>query len=122
MEGLILPLLLIVMMYFLLIRPQQKRMKDQRSMQASLGPGDYVLTSSGIYGTITELEDDTMLLEISDGIDIRIAKGAVIRKVDGFASGAGATAGDTGAAADEADAPAFPEPTGRDAGDPANPA
>jgi preprotein translocase subunit YajC len=81
-EGLLLPILLAVGMYFLLIRPQQRRMKDQQTLQRSVGPGDTVVTSSGIYGTVTEIEDDeTLLLEISEGIDIRIARGAVVRKV-----------------------------------------
>jgi len=56
MEGLILPLLLFVIMYFALIRPQQRKMKEQQALIAKAGEGDRIMLSSGIYGTI--LYDD----------------------------------------------------------------
>ena len=69
-------------MYFLLIRPQRKRMKEQAAMQSALGIGDEVITSSGIYGFITGEEDDRFWLEIDDDVQIRIAKAAIQGRID----------------------------------------
>lgn len=80
--SLLVLLLIPFAMYFLLIRPQRKRMKEQASMQSSLGVGDEVITSSGIYGFITGEEDDRFWLEIDDDVQIRIAKAAVSGKID----------------------------------------
>lgn len=69
-------------MYFLLIRPQRKRMKDQASMQSTLGVGDEVITTSGIYGFITGEEDDRFWIEVDDDVQVRVAKAAVQGKVN----------------------------------------
>lgn len=74
-------LLLPLLMYFLLIRPQRKRMKQQSALQSQLTTGDEVITSSGIYGFISAVEDDYFWLEIDDDVQIRIAKAAVQGKV-----------------------------------------
>ncbi len=78
---LILPLMM-VGMYFLLIRPQRRRMKQQASMQTSLGEGDEIVTTSGMYGFITGFDGDVVWLEIDDNIQIRVARAAIQRKVD----------------------------------------
>ncbi len=78
---LILPLMM-VGMYFLLIRPQRRRMKEQNSMQSSLGEGDEIITTSGMYGFITGFDGDIVWLEIDDTIQIRVARAAIQRKVD----------------------------------------
>jgi preprotein translocase subunit YajC len=70
---------LIAIFYFMLIRPQQKRMRQQMELINSLRVGDDVMTSSGIYGTITEVEEETVLLEISEDVQIRVAKSAISR-------------------------------------------
>ena len=70
-------LLLPVLMYFILIRPQRKRMKQQAAMQSQLAVGDEVVTNSGIYGFISSIEDDLFWLEVDDDVQIRVAKGAV---------------------------------------------
>ena len=57
-------LLIPLALYFLMIRPQRRRMRDQQAMQSSLEVGDEVLTTSGIYGFITGFEDDRVWLEI----------------------------------------------------------
>ncbi len=75
-------LLIPLAMYFLLIRPQRKRMKDQAAMQSSIGKGDEVITNSGIYGFISEVEDTYFWLEVDDDVQIRIAKAAIQGKVD----------------------------------------
>ena len=74
-------LLLPLLMYFLLIRPQRKRMKQQAALQSEITTGDEVITSSGIYGFISAVEDDFFWLEIDDDVQIRIAKAAVQGKV-----------------------------------------
>ena len=79
-----LPIILIfVVFYFLLIRPQQKRQKQHMAMIDSLKAGDTILTNGGIYGLITNVIDDkTFLVEISSGVKIKIAKGGVSAKID----------------------------------------
>ncbi len=67
------------LMYALLIRPQQKRLREQQALVRDTQVGDEVMTSSGIYGIVTELEDDTFLIEIAEGIEMRMARGAIAR-------------------------------------------
>lgn len=74
-------LLLPLLMYVLLIRPQRKRMKQQSALQSQLTTGDEVITTSGIYGFISAVEDDFFWLEVDDDVQIRIAKAAVQGKV-----------------------------------------
>lgn len=102
--SLLVLLLIPFAMYFFLIRPQRKRMKEQASLQSSLGVGDEVITSSGVYGFITGEEDDLFWLEIDDDVQIRIARAAIQGKVptggddEGDSAKAATPAGD-----DEAD-------------------
>jgi preprotein translocase subunit YajC len=81
-------------MYFLMIRPQRRRVREQQSMQSSLEIGDEVLTTSGIYGFITGFEDDRIWIEIDDDVQIRVNRGFVQGKVDttGSTSAPGAKA------------------------------
>ncbi len=67
--------------YFLLWRPQQKRMRSQMEMMESIRVGDEVVTQGGIYGYVTELEDDTLLMEVSEGVEVRVAKSSVYRNL-----------------------------------------
>lgn len=80
MEVLILPLVLVAMFY-LVIMPQRKQQKQQAALLSSLGTGDAVLTSGGIYGVITEVDGDDVFLEVATGIELRVNKSAVLRKV-----------------------------------------
>ena len=75
-------LLIPLAMYFLMIRPQRRRMRAQQSMQSSLEVGDEVLTTSGIYGFITGFEDDRIWIEIDDDVQIRVNRGFLQGKVD----------------------------------------
>lgn len=75
-------LLIPVAMYFLLVRPQRKRMKDQAALQAALGVGDEVVTTSGLYGFITGEDDNLFWLEIDDDVQIRVAKAAIQGRVN----------------------------------------
>jgi preprotein translocase subunit YajC len=69
-------------MYFLMIRPQCRKMKNQQSLQSSIEVGDEVMTTSGVYGFVTLLDGDIAWLEIDDNVQIRIARQALQRKVD----------------------------------------
>jgi preprotein translocase subunit YajC len=69
-------------MYFLLIRPQRRRQREAAALVAALEVGDEVMTTSGVYGFITGFDGDIVWLEIDDNVQIRIARGAVQRKVD----------------------------------------
>jgi len=73
------PLILIfVIFYFFLIRPQQKKVKDHKSMVASLKRGDDVITSGGVYGRIEKVYDeDKVDLIISEGITVRVVKSTI---------------------------------------------
>ena len=75
----ILPLLLIfVVFYFLLIRPQQKKLKDHKNMIANLKKGDRIVTQGGIIGNIYYVNDDgTLSVEIADNVNVKVAKGMV---------------------------------------------
>ena len=73
--GAFVPLLLIfVIFYFLLLRPQQKKAKEQRNFLDSLKAGDAVITSGGIHGKITNVEDAIVTLEIADKVRVRVSK------------------------------------------------
>jgi preprotein translocase subunit YajC len=69
--------LVIVVFWFLLIRPQQRRMASMRAMQYELSVGDRVTLTSGIYGTIVELDDDRAHIEIAEGVVIEVVRAAV---------------------------------------------
>jgi preprotein translocase subunit YajC len=74
----LLPLILIfVVFYFLLIRPQAKRAKEHKSMVAALGVGDEVVTSGGILGRITETGDQFLTVEIADGVRVKVQRHTV---------------------------------------------
>jgi preprotein translocase subunit YajC len=83
-------LLIPVAMYFLLIRPQRRRQKEQIALQSAIDIGDEVMTTSGVYGFITGFDGDIVWLEIDDNVQIRVARAAVQRKVDTSAGDAGA--------------------------------
>ncbi|MBU0482714.1 MAG: preprotein translocase subunit YajC [Proteobacteria bacterium] len=70
-----LPLILIfVIFYFLLIRPQQKKVKEHQAFVTALKKGDAVVTNGGIHGTITGLTDTVVTLEIADNVRIKISR------------------------------------------------
>lgn len=73
--------LLFVVFYFFLIRPQQRRMNAQRQLIQSIEEGDEIVTMGGIIGTVSELEDDAMLLEVAPDTNIKILRSAVARKL-----------------------------------------
>ena len=74
-----LPILLILpVMYFLMIRPQQKRQKQWQEMLGSIKSGDRITTAGGIRGTILSIKDDAIIIKVApDGIKMEIAKSAI---------------------------------------------
>ena len=79
--GLLLPLLLIVAFYFLLIRPQRNRMKQAQQLQSQVQVGQEVMTTSGLYGRVVALAEDSVVLEVAPGVEMRYARGAVARVI-----------------------------------------
>ena len=72
------PLVLIfVVFWFLLIRPQQKRAKEHRAMVQALKRGDKIVTNGGIFGQVSHVGDDHLMVEIADGVKIKIVRDAV---------------------------------------------
>ena len=70
-------ILMFVIFYFLLIRPQQKKAKEHREMIGSLKKGDRIITSGGIYGTITGVEDNIITVEIAEKVRVKVSRGNV---------------------------------------------
>ena len=80
MNFLILPLMLVVF-YFLLIRPQQKRHKEHQSMLSKLATGDEVVTGGGLLGRVTEVGDSFVSVEIADGVRIKVQRQQITQLV-----------------------------------------
>lgn len=83
--GAFLPLILILLvMYLLLIRPQQKRQKEHQRMLESLEKGDRVVTSGGIHGEIVGFKEreGTVVLKVADNVKIEISRSAIARKME----------------------------------------
>ncbi|WP_246171184.1 preprotein translocase subunit YajC [Pandoraea eparura] len=73
-----LPLVLMfVVLYFIMIRPQMKRQKETRNMLAALAKGDEVVTSGGLAGRITKVGETFLTVEIAENVEINVQKGAV---------------------------------------------
>lgn len=87
------PLLFIILlfgvMYFVMIRPQQRRRREAMQMQSALGPGDQIVTIGGMHATVVAIDDDVVTVEIAPGVNVRYARPAIARVVQ------------SGAAADE---------------------
>ena len=82
MQVAIFPVLMVGAIYFLLWRPQQRRIAAVRQLQSQIQAGDEVLTTSGIYGRITRLGEADAELEIAPGTVIHIARGAIGQRIE----------------------------------------
>lgn len=77
------PLIFIaVIFWFLLLRPQQRRAREIGAMQRALGVGDDVMLTSGVYGTLTEVDEDTVRVEVAPGVTLKVARGAIGARID----------------------------------------
>ena len=77
MGGYILILVFLVILWFMIIRPQRRRQMDAQRLLASLEVGKEIVTAGGLYGTITALEEDEARVEIAEGVEVRVAKRAI---------------------------------------------
>ena len=68
--------------YFLLIKPQQKKQKEQEELIKNLKKNDKVLTQGGIYGSVSELAEDWIMLRVNDKVEIKFSRNAISGKVD----------------------------------------
>lgn len=79
--------LVFVVMYFFMIRPQQKKAKDQKKFTEEIKRGDYVVTIGGMHGHVGEMENDTFILEVEKGGRIRFNKSAISLEATKVANG-----------------------------------
>lgn len=109
-----LPLILIfVVFYFLLIRPQQKRMKQHKEMLGNIRRGDRIVTNGGLIGQVTKVQDNELQVEIAEGVKVKVLRdmvGNVLAKTEPVSGGKG---GDGGA--EETPANDAPAATGTEA-------
>ena len=77
--GLVIPMILIFgIMYFLLIRPQQKKLKQDAAMREALRRGDQVVTQGGLVGKVTKVHDAEIDVEVATGVNVRVIKPAIL--------------------------------------------
>jgi preprotein translocase subunit YajC len=79
--ALLLPIALLGLFYVFLILPKQRELKRHNALVASLEVGDEVMTGSGFYGTLTEVDADTVLVELAPGLEVKLARRAIAAKV-----------------------------------------
>ncbi len=77
LEALLFPVGLIVLLYFMMIRPQMKRQKEHKVLVAALSKGDEVQIEAGIMGKITAINEDLVTLEIADGVEVKVRRASV---------------------------------------------
>jgi len=76
-QGIIMLVAMFAIFYFLLIRPQQKRAKQQKELVGGLKAGDNIVTAGGIHGSISAVEESTVTVEIAKGVKIKMNRGSV---------------------------------------------
>ncbi|WP_395716411.1 preprotein translocase subunit YajC [Prosthecobacter sp.] len=84
-SPMMLPILMIVVMYFIIFRPQQKRMKEHQALIAAVKVGDHVIMESGVHGIITSVKDRTVMVKIADNVKVEFERSkiaAVTKKSD----------------------------------------
>ena len=72
-------ILMFVIMYFFMIRPQRKQQKELEKFRNALKKGDKVITAGGIYGTVGEIEEKTILLKVDGDVKLRVDKSSIVR-------------------------------------------
>jgi len=81
MAASLLFLLPLALLWVLFVRPQQRRMRQAQAMVATLDVGDEIITSGGIYGTVTDTDDTSLWLEVAPDVVVRVLRGAVAQRV-----------------------------------------
>ncbi|MGA0877540.1 MAG: preprotein translocase subunit YajC [Ilumatobacteraceae bacterium] len=87
-------------MYFLMIRPQRRRLREAQELQRAIEVGDEIITNSGVYGFVNAIDGDVVWLEIADNTEIRIARNSMLRRINPAVEPAG---GEPTASNDEGD-------------------
>ena len=82
MEPLIILALTFALLWVLFIRPQQRRVRGHQALVSTLEPGDQVVLTAGIYGRIVDLGPEDMSVEVAPGVELRVARQAVLRRVE----------------------------------------
>lgn len=82
MEQLLVIAATFFVLWLLFIRPQQRRVRQHQALVATLEPGDEVILTAGVYGRIVELGPEDMTLTVAPGVDLKVARQAVLRKVE----------------------------------------
>jgi preprotein translocase subunit YajC len=78
LQSLLVPTMLIIgIMYFVMIRPQQKRLREHQAMIAAIRRGDTVVTSGGIIGKVAKVDDQELQLEIAEGVRIKVLRATI---------------------------------------------
>jgi len=85
MMSLVMIVALIAIFYFFMIAPQQKKQKKINAFRDSLKNGDKVMTAGGIYGRVREIKDNAVILEIADGVRIKIDKNSIYQSMQDVA-------------------------------------
>jgi len=75
--GILLIVGMFVIMYFMIIRPQRKRQKEQQTIMGNLAKGDEVITTGGILGKVTKVDDTYMVLEVSNNVELKFQKASL---------------------------------------------
>lgn len=86
-STIIMLVLIFVVMWFFMIRPQRKQQKELQAFRDGLKKGDKVVTAGGIFGTVVEIKETTLLLEVDKDVKIRVAKSSVSRDYESAATG-----------------------------------
>ncbi len=81
MDGFLIIILMFGALYWLLLRPQQKREKARREMVRSLQAGDLVVTSAGIHGAVAQVDEDVVWLEVAPGVELKLSRDAIAGRV-----------------------------------------
>ena len=82
MMGILMIVALFAIMYFLMIRPQQKKQKEIQEMRKNLKVGDRVVTAGGLFGKIKEVEDTAFIVEIAEGVRVKVDKASIFAASD----------------------------------------
>ncbi len=79
--------LIFVVMYFFMIRPQQKKQKELAKFRSNLAKGDKVITIGGIYGVVIEVKEQYILVEVDSNVKLRIDKSAIVKDISDIPAG-----------------------------------
>lgn len=79
LTGMLPLLLMFVVLYFVMIRPQMKRQKEHKAMIDAIAKGDEIATSGGLLGKVTHIDEGTLMLEISAGVEVQLQRHAVVQ-------------------------------------------